>query len=109
MRAKLAVGTAGIAFLAEALANVEDDGDRKHVMLMRKMHKLGAILRPDVCGVYDDEAAKRQPQPGDVVQCVKGGLGDSLIIGVVAYDGAIVIRANHLGRQEVTRREGAFA
>lgn len=109
MRAETAVRATGVAFMQQALRQIEHDGCGQHVVLARQRHQSLAVFGTHVGGVHHGEFAGRQPLAGDVVQNVEGVLAGSLIVLVVGHQGTAVIRRDHLRRFEMRARKGRFA
>ena len=109
VRAEVAVGTGRVALLAEALRQVENDGDGESVVLAGEAHEVGAVLRADVGGVHHGQASPGEALAGDELDQFEGVPGGRLAVGVVAHHAAGRVRRDHLGRREVPAREGGLA
>ena len=109
MRAKLAVGAADVAILAEPLRKIKDDGNGKQMVLARQLDQRLSRLRLHVCGINHGELAAAQPLAHNGMKQIECIIGRRLVVLVVRDQGAACIRRHNLSRQEVLASKGGFA
>ena len=109
VRTEVAVRPRSIAFVADALGQIQDDGHRQDVVFARKRDERLARLGLDVGRVDDGELPTRQPSRRHEVQGGKGVVGRRLVVLVVRHERAEAIRRHHLGRLEVLAGERRLA
>lgn len=107
--AQTAVRADLVAILADSFRHVEDDGDRKAMVLAREFDERLAILGLDVGGVGNGETAGGEAFCGDEVKDFESVVCGGEIVFVVGDECAAVVGRNDLGGQKVFARERAFA
>jgi hypothetical protein len=108
MSAELPICTCSVTLDADALVDIEYDGDGEYVMFVGQSYQRCAVLRLHVGGIHYDQASQLQTQTGYTVEGGKCCLSDALVTLIVSYDTAIVVGAEYLCRLEVSGREGAL-
>jgi hypothetical protein len=82
--AKIPVGAAFIAFVADAIGHIQHNRHGQHIMLPRQLHQRLARLRLHVRRVNHRKQPARQPLGGHVFQHVKRVPGRLLAVLVIA-------------------------
>jgi hypothetical protein len=104
-----AVGAGRVALGADAFRDVEDDGDRQHVVLPGEPHQVGTRLALHIGGVHDGQPAGGEPLADDVVQHLERVAAGALVVLVVGDQAAAEVGGDHLGGLEVAAGEGGLA
>ena len=108
-RTEIAVRPPGVAILADALRQIEHDGDGEGVELAGQTYELGAVFGTDVGRVHDGETSGGETLSGDEFEQLEGIPGGRLVGGVVADQRPAGVGRDHLGGGEVLGREGRLA
>jgi len=109
MRTELPVGTRFVAFAADLLAGIEDDGDGECMIFPREPHQMRAVLLAHIGGVDNHQLPPLQADfryGVDQRERVRGGVEAVLIVLDETTAG---VRRDHLGRFEMPPGEGRFA
>ena len=109
MDAEIAVGAALVALEADALRQIEDEGDGQGMIFAGKGDQRLARLRLDVGGVDDGQLHALKPLGGDEVKQRESVFGRGLIVLVVGDESSAEIRRDDFGGAEMLLREGRFA
>jgi hypothetical protein len=88
MFAKVPLGTALVARLAELFRHIQDNRHWDHMILPRQRHQRLARLWLHVGGVDDGQAASSEPFGGDELEHIKRVNGGRLIVFVVGHQSA---------------------
>lgn len=103
------VGAGGVAFGADVVGHVEDDGDGQDVVLPGQLDQLLSAALLDVGRVDDRTTARRESLARDVVQDVEGVPAGALVVLVVGDQASAEVRGDDLGRPEVPPGESGLA
>ncbi len=108
VRSEGTIGARAVAFLAQLHGHVEYDGNREHVVLARERDERLPRLGLHVGGVDHGEEAAFESLRDDVVQQLERRTGGRLVVLVVGYESAAVVRGEHFEWPEVGAGEGAL-
>ena len=101
VRTEIPVGARPIAVVAHPLGQVENDGDREHMVLAGERDERLASLWLDVRGIDNRQLRASEPSRGHEMQRRKRVVRRRLIVLVVRDERAESIRRHHFGRFEV--------
>ena len=103
------VGAGAVALDADAVEEVENDGDGEAVVAAGDLQQRPPRLRLHVGGVDHGEAAGGQPLFGQEVEDLEGVRRRALVVFVVRHQAAEDVGREHLGRLEEAPGEGRLA
>ena len=106
---ELAVGANAIAVVADAFGHVENDGDRKAVVLPGQFDEGLAVFGLDVGSVGDGEAPGSETLGGYEMEDFESGVGGGEVVFIVGDKSTAIVGRNDLGGKKVFARESAFA
>ena len=109
VRTEVPVFPAPISLLADLFGQVEDQCDRKAMVLSAKLDEQLAGFGLNVRGIDDRQTAEGQPLSGDEVQNLECVIRRRLGILIVADHPPARIGGQHLSGQEMFAGEGALA
>ena len=100
-RPEVTVRSLGVAVLADALREVEHDGDGEGMVFPGQPNQPGAVFGANAGRIHDGEATRGEPFAGDELQHFEGVPGDRLIGGIVADHGPASVGGNDLRRRKM--------
>ena len=92
MGAEFPVAAVRIAVVAEPLRQVEDNGDRQHVVGLRQRHQRLSCLRLDVRRVNHRQLPSLQSFAGDEIQSLERIRRGCLVVFIIADESAAKVR-----------------
>ena len=109
MRPEVPVRSRSIAFVADALWQIENHRDRQNVILAGQRHKRLACLRLDVRRIDDRELGPGEPTGRHEMQRRERIIGRRLVVLVVRHERTEGVRRHDLRRLEMPLRERRLA
>jgi hypothetical protein len=107
--AEIAVGTGLVPIAANSLLQIEDDCNRKAMILARESYQRLPRFGLNIGRVDHGQAAGGKPFAGNELKHLESIFGGRLVVLVVADQPAAEIGRQHLGRFEMTASKGRFA
>ena len=106
---EVAVRTTGVAFRADVLRKIEDDGSRENVVFLGQLEEGFARLGLYVGGVDHREQAVLQPFPYGEIEQIEGVRGSALVVFVVGDPGPAGIGRDGFVGPEMLPGKGALS
>ena|SRR5438309_3195863 len=109
MGTEISIRSAPIPLLADLLREVENDGNRQHMELACQSNQRLSGVRLHVRSIDNGQPPRSQTLPGDEVQDLERLLGRGLVVFVIRYQTATVIRRQDFRWLEMLASKGRFS